>query len=130
MRKMLILIAVALPVLVWWLMWSKNGQIPESVQGNDNSVQTASEVKLNGLIQVVDNQQPTDGNLRVKINDMWVIIGGGEMPISNQGKVIGFDFNNLESNVGKRAEVYGKKIVYSQSLTILESNKYYLKIIQ
>ena len=104
---------------------------PEASAGqNKNSASQTQDVRFTGVIQTVDNQQPVDGNLRVKINDVWIIIGGGEMPVPKPGLVVGFDFNNVQSNVGKRAEVYAKTTGYDQSLTILDGSEYYLKIIQ
>jgi hypothetical protein len=104
--------------------------ISTTTPGN-NTLQTSDEVKLTGAIQSIVNQQPVDGNLRVKINNTWIIIGGGEMAEPNTGTVIGMDLNrDLQFYVGKKAEVYARKTGYDQSLTILGNSKYYLKIIQ
>jgi len=130
MKKIGIILAViVLLALASWLMWNKSDQPTQSTQGNNNATQT-TDVRLTGTIQTVVNQQPVDGNLRVKVNDTWIIIGGGEMPVPNPGVVTGFDFNNVEVNVGKKAEVYAKRTGYDQGLTILEDSKYYLKIVQ
>lgn len=95
-----------------------------------NTTQSSDEVRLTGVIQMIDNKQPVDGNLRVKVNNIWITIGGGEMAEPNGGTLIGMDLNrDLQFYVGKKAEIYARKTGYDQSLTILGNNKYYLKIV-
>ena len=108
---------------------TNNNSISANPTSSANSA-SATDVKFTGTIQTVVNQQPVDGDLRIKVNGMWIIIGGGEMETSNSGVVIGFDLNDVQSNVGKTAEVYAKKTGYDQSLTILGNSKYYVKVIQ
>jgi hypothetical protein len=90
----------------------------------------SEDITLTGIIQAVNNQQPIDGNLKVEINNTWIVIGGGEIAKSNQGRIIDFDLNNMQANVGKKAEVFAKKSDYDRSLTILGDSKYYIKIIK
>lgn len=100
--------------------------VATSTTTSNNTTQTTEDIKFTGTIQAVDNKQPVDGNLLVKINDIWIVIGGE----SNTGVVIGFDLDNVQANVGKKAEVSARKTGYDQSLTILGDSKYYLKIVQ
>lgn len=98
---------------------------------NDTTQSSVGDYQMTGTIQSVVNKQPVDGDLRVMINDRWVIIGGGEMQEPNNGVLIGFDLNvNPQIYVGKTAEVYAKNTGYDDNLTILGDNKYYLKIIK
>lgn len=131
MKKILIILIIIVLGVVTWKMYR-----PTTSQGTTSAVSTTTststttgdEVRLTGVIQAIDNQQPVDGNLMVQINGTWVIIGGGGMVTSDQGQVIGFDLNNIDSNVGKTAEVFARKSGYGQSLTILTNNKYYIKV--
>ena len=133
---------VLLGVVFYMFNWRNNSLVEDmgttqpvtirTTTNNKNATRATMDVKFTGTIQAVDNQQPVDGDLRVKVNDMWIIIGGGEMILPNEEAVlIGFDSNvNPQTYVGKKAEVYAKKTDFDQILTILGGGKYYFKIIQ
>ena len=96
-----------------------------------STISSGSDVKMVGTIQAIKNEQPYDGPLSIEVNNVWIIVGGGEMPPNAQnGSLIGLDMNDIQRSVGKKVEVFAAKINPQYSgLTILGDSTYYVKAI-
>lgn len=96
-----------------------------------STISSGSDVKMVGTIQAIKNEEGYDGWFSIEVNNVWIIVGGGEpAPNAQNGSVIGLDLNDIQRSVGKKVEVFAAKIGPQYSgLTILGDSRYYVKAI-
>lgn len=104
--------------------------LPESVNPPKPSL-SPGEVTFSGTLTVIDDESAKAGTIFMKIgNTTWVEAATQKNSAFPMGSLIGFNTDNLQSDVGKKVEVYGmEQNANGTAVTLTGNNAYFIKIL-
>lgn len=136
MKKIiLIVLFLVISIFSYLIVSPKTNKVVNNAKQETSEVVTKTDVvRFKGVVTNVHNGCWSDGICSIEVDGKWwvpIIMGGLRPPDSKpeiQGEVVGIVFNEDNESLGKKVEVYAKKID-ENSLTIFGSKEYYVRVI-